>query len=121
MIDTFVLTINSKENTLIVSKETLEALGHPEYVQLHIDEDKKSLLLAACTTEDKQALVVNTEHYMMYEITARNLIRRIRRLTGWEDEGPRVAFGVHLPEHNAVAFSLDTILPAVLTHEEQSP
>lgn len=121
MSDALVLTINTKENTLIVSKETLEALGHPEYVRLHIDEDKKTLLLASCTTEDRQALVVNTEHYMMYEITARNLIRRIRRLTGWEDEAPHVAFGIHLPEHNAVVFSLEAMLPAVLTHEKQPP
>lgn len=45
MSDALVLTINTKENTLIVSKETLEALGHPEYVQLHIDEDKKHFCL----------------------------------------------------------------------------
>lgn len=115
------LAINAKDNTLIVSKETLEALGCPEYVQLHMNEKNRTLALAACTMEDRQALVVNTGHYMMYEIGAFSLIRRIRRLSGWEDEKSRVAFGVHLPEHNAVVFSLSSLQPAVLSASETPP
>ena len=115
------LTINAKDNTLIVSKETLEALGCPEYVQLHMNEKNRTLALAACAMEDRQALIVNADHYMMYEIGAHNLIRRIRRLSGWEDEKSRVAFGIHVPEHNAVVFSLSAMQPAVLAPEERPP
>ena len=48
------------------------------------------------------------------EMPDRSLIRRIQRITEWQDDNPRVLYGVFIPQHNAIYFSLDTAQYAIL-------
>ena len=50
--------------------------------------------------------VVPEEHVLQYEISGRVLLRKIRRLVGWQDNYPRVCKGEYLPAHQAIRFNL---------------
>lgn len=64
------------------------------------------LLLRACTIEDKQAVVIPSDRVEQFEISGRSLLRKIRRLVGWNDDCPRLCYGEYLPAHQAIRFNL---------------
>ena len=100
------LTLNLLEDSILLNEGVLEALDWPRQVQLMINQDEKMLLLRACTIDDLQAVVMPEEHAIQFEISGRSLLKKIRRLVGWEDDQPRVCRGEYLPSHQAIRFHL---------------
>lgn len=100
------LTLNLMEDSILLNEGALDALDWPRQIQLMINTDQKMLLLRSCTIDDQQALVVPEEHVLQYEISGRVLLRKIRRLVGWQDNYPRVCKGEYLPAHQALRFNL---------------
>ena len=49
-----------------------------------------------------------------FEMSGHSLLRRIRRLTGWTDERPRMVYGTFIASHNAIVFDLTTAEPTDL-------
>ena len=92
----------------------LDVLGHPRQVQILINEEIGSLLLRACTIDDLQAVVVPEEHVMQFEIGGRSLLKKIRRITGWVNDEPRICNGEYLPMHQAIRFDLMSAAPTVI-------
>ncbi len=43
---------------------------------------------------------------MQCEISGRSLLKKIRKMVGWEDDRPRLCYGEYLPTHQAIRFSL---------------
>lgn len=109
-----ILTLCLEEDSILVSKAILEALEHPRQVQMLINEDRKMLLLQACTVDDREAVVIPPVPMQQFEMSGHSLLRRIRRLTGWTDERPRVIYGNYIPSHNAIVFDLRSAQPAQL-------
>ena len=66
------------------------------------------LLLQACTVDDREAVVIPPDIMMQFEMSGHALLKRIRRLTGWNDDKPRVIYGNFIPSHNAIVFDLHT-------------
>ena len=106
------LTLCLEEDSILVSRAILEALEHPKQVQMLINDERKMLLLQACSTEDREAVVVPPLAMQHFEMSGHSLLKRIRRLTGWTDNRPRVILGDYLPSHNAIVFELLTAEPA---------
>ena len=100
------LTLNLQEDSIFLSQSVLEALDWPRQVQLLINNEERMLLLRSCTIEDSQALVMPEEPSLQIEISGRSLLRKIRRLVGWDDDRPRVCRGEYLPAHQASRFDL---------------
>ena len=48
------LTLCLNEDSILVSRAILEALEHPRQVQMLINEERKMLLLQACTVDDRE-------------------------------------------------------------------
>ena len=101
-----ILTLNLMEDSILLNEGVLDALDWPRQVQLMSNQDAKMLLLRACTIEDKQAVVIPSDRVEQFEISGRSLLRKIRRLVGWNDDCPRLCYGEYLPAHQAIRFNL---------------
>ncbi len=108
------LTLCLEEGSILVSRAILEALNHPQQVQMLINEERRMLLLQSCTIDDREAVVIPSTPMQQFEMSGHALLRRIRRLTGWTDDLPRVVYGSFIPAHNAIVFDLGTAQPARL-------
>lgn len=100
------ITLNLMEDSILLNKGVLDALEWPKQIQLMINRDEKMLLLRACTIDDLQAVVMPDERLAQFEISGRSLLKKIRRLVGWNDDLPRICYGEYLPAHQAVRFPL---------------
>ena len=109
-----ILTLNLMEDSILLNEGVLDALDWPRQVQIMINQDAKMLLLRACTMEDKQAVVMPAERVEQFEISGRALLKKIRRMVGWEDDRPRMCFGEYLPPHQAIRFNLTEAEPVDL-------
>lgn len=91
------LTLCLEEDSILVSKAILETLEHPKQVQMLINEEMQMLLLQACTVDDREAVVIPPEIRMQFEMSGHALLKRIRRLTGWNDDRPGSYTGILSP------------------------
>ena len=108
------LTLCLEENSILVSRAILEALESPKQVQLLINDERKMLLLQACTVNDREAVIVPQSTYGQFEMSGHSLLKRIRKLTGWADNNPRVVYGEYVPQHKVIVFDLMQARPAEL-------
>ena len=108
------LTLCLEEDSILVSRAILETLQHPKQVQMLINEERQMLLLQACTLDDREAVVIPPVLMQQFEMSGHSLLRRIRRLTGWTDNYPRVVYGSFIPTHCAIVFDLRTAQPSPL-------
>ena len=103
-----VLTLNLLEDSILLNEGILEALDWPQQVQIMINNAERMLLLRSCSVEDQQAVVIPSENTMQCEISGRSLLRKLRKLAGWNDDRPRMCYGEYLPTHQAIRFDLMT-------------
>ena len=102
------LTLCLEEDSILLNDAVLEALGHPRQVQMLINEEQRMLMLQACTVDDREAIVIPPIAPGNFEMSGHSLLRRIRRLTGWTDNIPRVVYGNPVPTRCAIVFDLRT-------------
>ncbi len=112
--DELILGLDFSEQTLVLSDSIIEALGHPEYIQLCLDEEKCHLMIRACGKEETQAIVLEPG---TVEISGRSVMKKVKQLLSWSDDPPRLAYGVSLPAYNAVLFDLRDAEPAAYDKE----
>ena len=111
---TLVMTLCPEEESILLNKTILDQLGQPRQVQLLINEEQGMLLLKACSVEDREAVVIPPLLPDQFEVSGPSLLKRLRRLTGWNDNMPRQIIGIPIPIHNAIAFDLQTAIPVQL-------
>ena len=56
--------IDTKYHRIRVYKSTLKALGNPEYIVFGIGKKTKSIMVAASTKDDREALKVDYSQYV---------------------------------------------------------
>ena len=112
--DELILGFDFTERTLVLSESIIEALGHPEYVQLCLDEERCYLMIRACDKEEAQAIVLEPG---TAEISGRSVMKKLKQLLSWSDDPPMLAYGVLLPTYNAVLFDLRDAEPAAYDKE----
>ena len=108
------LTLCQAEEIILVSGGMLACLGYPRQIQILINEDLASLIVQPCSEGARESILIPEEPMVQFEMPGRSLIRRIRRVTGWQDDCPRVLYGVHLPQPNAIIFDLTLAQVGVL-------
>ena len=102
------LTLCLEEDSILLNDAVLEALGHPRQVQMLINEEQRMLMLQACTIDDREAIVIPPIAPANFEMSGHSLLKRIRRLTGWADNRPRIVLGNPIPARCAIVFDLRT-------------
>ena len=108
------LTLCLEENSILVSKAILEALDSPKQMQMLINDERKTLLLQACTVNDREAVIIPQSSFGQFEMSGHALLKRIRKLTGWADNHPRVVYGEYVTQHKLIVFDLMLARPAEL-------
>ena len=103
---TMLLTINMKEETLMINDGVLDILDHPKHVQIMMNDEEKMLLVRPCDINSKHAVVLPDERTVQVETGARSLLKKIKKIAGWKTDEPRVCPGIDLPEYQAVCFDL---------------
>jgi len=111
------LTLCLEQDSILINNEALEALGYPRQVQMLINEQKQSLLLQACTVDDREAVVIPLDTEPQFEMSGHSLLKRIRKLTGWTDNTSRVIYGSFITQHRAIVFDLRLAKPVYSTNE----
>ena len=106
-VSSLLLPLNFHDNTIMLNEGILEALGRPRQAQILLNEEMKRLLIRPCEVNSEQAVVIPSGHILQVEIGGRVLLRRIRRIAGWETERPRICVGTFIPDYQAVCFELD--------------
>ena len=101
------LTLNFHDSSMMLNDGILDALGRPRQVQILINEEAKRLLMRPCEVDSEQAVVIPAEHVMQVEIGGRSLLRKIRRIAGWDTEQPRICIGAPIPDYHAICFELE--------------
>ena len=102
------LTLNFQDGTLMLNEGILDALGRPGQVQILLNKEAKRLLIRRCEVNSRQAVFMPAEHVVMVEIGGRSLLKKIRKLIGWNTEQPRICVGESIPDYQAVCFDLST-------------
>ena len=113
------LTLNFQDETIMLNEDTISALDHPGQVQIMLNEEKKMLLLRPCEMDGEQAVVLPSESVLRVEIGGRVLLKKIRRITKWNNGLPRVCIGTSYPEHRVVIFSLMDACEVDLTERKE--
>ena len=101
------LTLNFRDETIMLNEEILNALGRPKQVQIMINSETKRLAMCPCDLDSEEAVVMPTGNVQQFEIGGRSVLRRIRKAAGWKSDLPRICFGEEIPEHRAVCFDLE--------------
>ena len=118
------LMLDLNEDSIYVGQEVLEALGGPRQIQMMINPEQKKILIQACTIEDRDAIVVPPQPMLFFEMSGQSLLKRIRKLTEWPDDRPRILCGQKVPGYTAIVFDLmtakqaDSTLPSMLQEME---
>ena len=100
------LTMNFHDETMMLNEGILEALGCPRQVQILLNDESRRLVLRPCDVNSSQAVVIPTGSTLQVELGGRQLLRRIRKLAGWDTEQPRICVGEFIQEYQAVCFDL---------------
>ena len=112
-----IMTLNLLDDSILLNEGVLTALDRPRQVQILINSEEKKLVLRACTIDDQQAVVVPEEHEPQFEISGRSLLKKIRRMVGWEDNRPRLCYGKYLPANQAILFDLAAAEPVDVSRQ----
>jgi len=78
-------------NRLNISMEVLRSLGNPQYIQVFISCDRKSLFIRGCENKEVPCFSVPPRVYAdteyKYVLRKAAFSEAIRSVTGWEKEG----------------------------------
>ena len=111
------LTLSLEDDSILVGRDVLEVLGYPKQLQLMFNDTQKKILLQACTIDDKGAVVVPPQPMLYFAVSGHSLLKRIRKITGWQDNDPRTLEGFQVPGRLAIVFDLQTAYVPVFSRE----
>ncbi len=111
------LTLCMKNETVLISREVLEALENPKHIQVLVNIEKKKLLLQSCEITDKHAIVVPDDTMDSFPMSGPVLLKGLYKAMEWVDDETRVVCGEPVTDRPAVLFDLGQAHPATL----QSP
>jgi hypothetical protein len=72
------LTLDLKKQRMRIHKETLRQLGYPDYVQLLVNPEQKTIILRACEESACQAHKVILEKNVDCELYSKEVLRRLK-------------------------------------------
>lgn len=109
--NTPILTLNFRDETIMLNESALESLGRPKQIQIMISNETKRLAMCPCDTDSEEAVVMPPGDVRQFEIGGRSVLKKIRKAAGWQSDLPRLCFGEAIPDHRAVCFDLEYAVP----------
>ena len=104
------LTMDFQDESMMLNEGILDALGRPKQVQIMLNREAKRLLLMPCEVDSTQAVVMPSGHVLQAELGGRSLLKKIRKIAGWQAARARICIGEPVPEYNAVYFELENAI-----------
>lgn len=103
------ITLCPENESLLISKEVLEALENPKHIQLLVNNEQRRLLLQACDITARYAIVIPENNTDSFSMSAHVFLKNIKKLMDWDDDYARIICGAVtvLSGHRAVLFKLD--------------
>ena len=111
------LTMDFQDESMMLNEGILDALGRPKQVQILLNREAKRLLLRPCEVDSTQAVVMPSGHVLQAEVGGRSLLKKIRKLAGWQGGRGRICIGEAIPAYNAVCFELESAIAVSFTEE----
>ena len=117
------MSIDMKKYRLRIHKQTLKALGYPNFVQLLISPKSRVIVILKCEKETpgKQEIPVSFDKPNSsgtFDIYCKELITRIQNeFGGLEHPGLYHLEGFPVPEKSGVCFPLKTLIRAEDLHD----
>ena len=108
------VTLDPGDRRIFVSQGVIDVLDSPRQVQMLLNPERRLLMLRPCSTEEKWAQVVPPGSGRGLEISGAGVLKKIRSLTGWTDDGPRTMEGIYIPQQKAVVFRISDARPVDL-------
>ena len=102
------LTVDLKENVMMLNEGILEALKYPAQVQILHNDATRRIAIRRCALDDSQAIAILGKRQA--EIKERNIVNLIRKIAGWEQDSPRICIGEADPNNPAVFFDLTKVI-----------
>ena len=107
------LTINFRDDSIMLDEGILDALGRPSLVQIMLNRESKILLLRSCDVNSEEPFLLPEDAAEKVELPGRKVLSDICGATGWEPTWPRICIGQPIPEYQAVYFELEYAIPIV--------
>ena len=104
------LTMDFHDESMMLNEGILDALGRPKQVQIMLNKDLKRLLLRPCEVDSTEAVVMPSGPVLQAEVGGRSLLKKIRKIAGWQAERARICIGEPIPAYNAVCFDLENAI-----------
>ena len=111
------LTMDFHDESMMLNEGILDALGRPKQVQIMLNKDSKRLLLRPCEVDSTEAVVMPSGPVLQAEVGGRSLLKKIRKIAGWQAERARICIGEVIPAYNAVCFELENAISVSLPDE----
>ena len=111
------LTMDFHDESMMLNEGILDALGRPKQVQIMLNKDSKRLLLRPCEVDSTEAVVMPSGPVLQAEVGGRSLLKKIRKIAGWQAERARICIGEAIPAYNAVCFELENAISVSLPDE----
>ena len=102
------ITLCLEEGSLLLGRDVLQTLGMPRQLQVLFNDEQQKLLLQSCSVEDREAVVIPPQPMLYFQVSEQALMKRVRKLTGWQDTLPRTITGFQIPGKLAIVFDLRT-------------
>ena len=108
------LTLCPEYETLLISKEVLDALENPGHIQLLINLERKKLLLQSCEMTERDVVVVPEDTADSFTMSCPMFLKKLWQKMGWCDNCSRVLCGNKMKNRPAILFDLNEAHPAEL-------
>lgn len=103
------ISFSWKHAGVYIYKNTLKALGNPEYVRFLFDEKKKHLALQVCMMQDSGSIKVSRNNDVYTEITSLIMLRLIWKMCNWDKKNTLRCFGKLYSKSQVVDFDLNDV------------
>ncbi len=102
------ISFNIVSGRITIFKQTLVALGYPEYFRYLLSPEDRMFGLEPCGIDDPGALRLPDEYTREhYDIKCKGLVRFVYRICGWQKKLTyRIAGEVYTPDSHLVYFDL---------------
>ena len=115
------LTLCPENETLLISKEVLDALENPRHIQVLVNYERKKLLLQSCEMTARDVVVIPEDTTESFIMSGPMFLKKLWQKMDWCDNCSRVLCGNKMKNRPAILFDLNEAHPAELRSPLNAP
>ena len=103
------ISINLRKPLIRISKDTIHAIGDPEYFLLLVNPNDRTLcIFPSVKTDPKAHRMSKYSHRKCFELYSRSLVTNLMNLCpNWNNQGTYRMEGVQVKEQNVIKFNME--------------